>query len=146
MNLIQTMAAAVVLCIPLLAQEPPATTPGTGGGQAQAAKSFLRRCSPDGRVTFRLLAPKATEVLVQGNWEGGRGLAMTKDARGSLVRDDGRTPARAVGVHLFGGRRPDAGSEQLQRRARRRRIHEHAAGARRRVGGVPAAGRCRMEP
>jgi enterochelin esterase family protein len=36
----------------------------------------------DGRVTFRLLAPKAAEVLVQGNWEGGRGLAMSKDSAG----------------------------------------------------------------
>jgi enterochelin esterase family protein len=36
----------------------------------------------DGRVTFRLLAPKATEVLVQGNWESGRGLAMTRDNSG----------------------------------------------------------------
>ena len=36
----------------------------------------------DGRITFRLFAPKATEVLVQGNWQGGRGLAMTKDASG----------------------------------------------------------------
>jgi enterochelin esterase family protein len=33
-------------------------------------------------VTFRLLAPKAAEVLVQGNWERGRSLAMTKDAAG----------------------------------------------------------------
>jgi enterochelin esterase family protein len=36
----------------------------------------------DGRITFRLLAPKATEVLVQGNWEGGRDLAMTRDDSG----------------------------------------------------------------
>ena len=36
----------------------------------------------DGRITLRLLAPKAAEVLVQGNWPGGRGLAMTKDASG----------------------------------------------------------------
>jgi enterochelin esterase-like enzyme len=38
--------------------------------------------SPDGRVTFRLTAPKATEALINGNWEGGRGLAMTKDVAG----------------------------------------------------------------
>lgn len=36
----------------------------------------------DGRVTFRLFEPKATETLVQGNWEGGRGLGMTKDDSG----------------------------------------------------------------
>ena len=82
MKLIQTMLATVVLCIPLLAQESPTTTPGTGGGGARAAKITSPEVLAGGRVTFRLLAPKATEVLVQGNWEGGRGLAMTKDAAG----------------------------------------------------------------
>ena len=33
-------------------------------------------------MTFRLFAPAASEVLVQGNWEGGRGLAMHKDDAG----------------------------------------------------------------
>ena len=82
MKLIQTLVAGVVLCVPLLAQESPTTTPGTGGGGARAAKIRSPEVLADGRVTFRLLAPKATEVLVQGNWEGGRGLAMTKDAAG----------------------------------------------------------------
>ena len=36
----------------------------------------------DNRVTFRLLAPKASEVLVNGEWPGGRGMRMTKDATG----------------------------------------------------------------
>ena len=36
----------------------------------------------DNRVTFRLLAPKASEVLVNGEWPGGRGMRMTKDASG----------------------------------------------------------------
>jgi len=82
MKLIHAMAGPVVLCISLLAQEPPATSPGTGGGQARAAKVRSPEVLADGRVTFRLLAPKATEVQVQGNWEGGRGLAMTKDGSG----------------------------------------------------------------
>jgi enterochelin esterase family protein len=38
--------------------------------------------STDGRVTFRLHAPEATDVLVSGNWPGGAPAAMTKDARG----------------------------------------------------------------
>jgi enterochelin esterase-like enzyme len=81
-KLIQMMVVAAIPCSPLLAQEPPATSPGTGGGQAEAAKVHSPEVHADGRVTFRLLAPKATEVLVQGNWEGGRGLAMTKDDPG----------------------------------------------------------------
>ncbi len=82
MKLIQTMVAATVLCIALPAQESPATTPGTRGGQAQAAKIVSPEVHTDGRVTFRLLAPEATKVLVQGNWQGGRDLAMTKDGSG----------------------------------------------------------------
>jgi enterochelin esterase family protein len=37
---------------------------------------------PDGRVTFRLLAPKATEVRLNGEWPDGRNVAMTKDDSG----------------------------------------------------------------
>jgi enterochelin esterase family protein len=36
----------------------------------------------DKRVTFRLLAPKATEVLLNGNWDNGRNIAMTKGDEG----------------------------------------------------------------
>ena len=55
---------------------------GHGGGQARAAKVRSPEMLADGRITFRLLEPKATEVLVQGNWKGGRGLAMAKDDSG----------------------------------------------------------------
>ena len=82
MKLVQTVLAPAVFSIALLAQEAPATSPGTGGGQAQAAKVRSPEVLADGRVTFRILAPKATEVLVRGNWERGRDLAMTKDDSG----------------------------------------------------------------
>ena len=36
----------------------------------------------DKTVTFRLRAPKATEVLLNGEWKGGGKLAMTKDEQG----------------------------------------------------------------
>ena len=35
----------------------------------------------DRRVTFRLYAPNASAVTVNGEWSGGNNLAMTKDAR-----------------------------------------------------------------
>ncbi len=82
MRLIDTTCALLLLSTPLLAQEPPATSVGTRGGQAPAAAVRSPEVLADGRVTFRLLAPKATEVLVQGNWPGGRDLAMTKDSSG----------------------------------------------------------------
>ena len=37
---------------------------------------------PDKRVTFRLAAPKAGEVLLNGNWDNGRNIKMTKDDAG----------------------------------------------------------------
>ena len=82
MKLIHGIVAVVVLSTPVFAQEPAATTPGTRGGQAAAAKVVSPEVLADGRVTFRLFAPKATEVLLQGNWPNGRGAAMTKDASG----------------------------------------------------------------
>jgi len=36
----------------------------------------------DHTVTFRLSAPKATEVTLNGSWEGARNIAMTKDDQG----------------------------------------------------------------
>jgi enterochelin esterase-like enzyme len=36
----------------------------------------------DRKVTFRLRAPKATEVVLNGEWKGGGKLAMTKDEQG----------------------------------------------------------------
>jgi enterochelin esterase family protein len=82
MKLIRTMLAPVILCVALLAQGAPVTSPGTGGGQARAAKTRSAELLADGRITFRLRAPKATEVLVQGNWDRGHGLAMIKDDSG----------------------------------------------------------------
>jgi enterochelin esterase family protein len=38
--------------------------------------------SSDGRVTFRLYAPEASDVRVTGNWPGTGPVVMTKDARG----------------------------------------------------------------
>ncbi len=82
MKLIQLTAGVALLCAGVFAQEPAAVSPGTRGGQATAAKIVSPEIHSDGRVTFRLLAPKASEVLLQGNWDGGRGVAMSKNASG----------------------------------------------------------------
>jgi enterochelin esterase-like enzyme len=57
---------------------------GRGGevGQIPAPPPHSAEVSQDGRVTFRLSAPDATEAVVNGNWENGRGIAMIKDASG----------------------------------------------------------------
>jgi enterochelin esterase-like enzyme len=80
-KLILATVAGVVLCRPLLAQEAATTSPSTSAGQA-ASKVRSPEVLADRRVTLRLFAPKALEVLVVGNWAGGRGAAMIKDSSG----------------------------------------------------------------
>lgn len=88
MRLSRLFAPIAVLLVPvtLLAQQSPGTNAvGTGPGSPYGLANRTLRSPevlPDGSVTFRLVAPKAAQVLVQGDWPGGRDLAMTKDAAG----------------------------------------------------------------
>src|SRR5262245_6266469 len=61
----------------LVAQQPPAAP-------AAAARPVLHSpdIQPDRTVTFRLFAPKATEVTLNGSWDSGTNLKMTKDDAG----------------------------------------------------------------
>lgn len=75
-----------LLPVAALARQPPGTTavgtgPGSRAGQA-AARVRSPEILPDGRIAFRLLAPKAAEVVLHGDWPGGDELALTKDATG----------------------------------------------------------------
>ena len=76
MRILRTVAlhvlAVAVSGIVLMAQAPPP------GGPAVRSPEVL----PDGRVTFRLLAPKAAEVRLNGQWPDGTNVAMTKDDNG----------------------------------------------------------------
>src|SRR5206468_334796 len=76
------VAVGIIACalgIPLIAQPPaPAAT-------SQAARPAPLRSPdihPDRTVTFRLLAPKATEVTVNGSWDNGTNIKMSKDDAG----------------------------------------------------------------
>ena len=80
MKLIQAALTMLVLCAPAWAQEAANTSIATGAEQATKVRS--PEVLPDRRVTFRLVAPKASEVLLVGNWPGGRDVPMTKDASG----------------------------------------------------------------
>jgi enterochelin esterase-like enzyme len=82
MKRIATIVAMIVVSVSLIAQEAGTTSPSTSGGMVAAAKVRSPELLPDGRVTFRLYAPKASEVLVVGNFPGGRGLPMSKDTSG----------------------------------------------------------------
>jgi len=77
-----TIVTSMIFCGAVIAQESPTTTVGTGGGDARSEQIRSPEVLADGRITFRLLAPKATEVLVQGNWPSGRDTAMSKDSSG----------------------------------------------------------------
>lgn len=65
------------------AQQPaPAGGPPAAPGRSAVTRVNSPEVLPDNRVTFRLRAPKASEVLVNGDWPGGRGIPMKKDATG----------------------------------------------------------------
>jgi enterochelin esterase-like enzyme len=63
------------------AQPPQAAGPGAGRGAAPA-RVVSPEVLPDSRITFRLRAPNANEVVVNGNWPDGRGLKMTRGEGG----------------------------------------------------------------
>src|SRR5262245_34788782 len=62
----------------LVAQQPPAAQ------APPAPRPTLRspEIHPDRTVTFRLLAPKASEVTLNGSWDGAINLKMTRDEAG----------------------------------------------------------------
>jgi enterochelin esterase-like enzyme len=62
----------------------PQQQPAAGAGRGPTAPRVVSpEVLPDHRVTFRLHAPNAHEVVVNGLWPEGRGLKMTKDANGT---------------------------------------------------------------
>jgi enterochelin esterase-like enzyme len=75
--------AALVVIIPAFSQQPPAQQPAAGrGAQARGPRVVSPEILPDKKVTFRLLAPKAGEVILNGNWDNGTNIKMTKDDAG----------------------------------------------------------------
>ena len=68
------------------AQQPPtqvpAQNPAGRGGAAALPRVVSPEVLPDKRVTFRLRAPDATKVLLNGNWDNGTNIEMTKDDQG----------------------------------------------------------------
>src|SRR3954468_20544437 len=76
-------AAALILAAtmsPLASgQGPP---PGAAAQATRPAPLKPPEIHPDRSVTFRLLAPKATEVTLNGSWDNGTDVKMTKDESG----------------------------------------------------------------
>jgi enterochelin esterase family protein len=79
---ILTMMAIVMFSAPMLAQEAATTSVGTSGGEVQATRVISPQVLPDRRVAFRLVAPKASGVLLVGNWPDGRRVPMLENESG----------------------------------------------------------------
>jgi len=86
-----TIRAAIALFLPAAVSLALAQTPAVPAQAGQPAQAVAGRGAPpprspeilpDKKVTFRLRAPKATEVLLNGNWDGGLNIPMTKDDAG----------------------------------------------------------------
>src|SRR5690242_19064194 len=92
-------AMAALALTPLSAQQ--AAAPGAPPAAAvQAPRPTVPRSPeihPDTTVTFRLLAPKASEVTLNGSWDGATNLPMTKDENGVWS-----TTVGPLGAQLWG--------------------------------------------
>jgi len=87
MNLKKTLAVAVVLLPAAFSQQAPAPAgqappAGQAAGGRGTPPAHSPEILPDKKVTFRIRAPKADEVVLNGNWDGGLNIPMTKDEQG----------------------------------------------------------------
>jgi enterochelin esterase family protein len=89
-GILQCGIVFIALLLPWIAfaqqPAPPATAPQEKPAPGFAMGAPAGPSSPevlgDNRVTFRLTAPKATEVILNGDWPNGRNIQMTKDDQG----------------------------------------------------------------
>ena len=112
-------AVALILSavgLPVYGQQAP---PAGAAPQPAARPAPLKspEIHPDRTVTFRLLAPKATEVTLNGSWDNGTDLKMTKDECRRLVGDHRPARAAALGLLVRGRRRQGARSRTTARRS-----------------------------
>jgi enterochelin esterase family protein len=86
--MVTLLALAVV--VPLAATEAappqapgaPGQAPGARAGMQALPRLVSPEVKPDNTVTFRLRAPNATEVTLNGDWPEGRNVKMVKDSDG----------------------------------------------------------------
>ena len=75
-----SQAAAVQA--PAAGGSPPVQAATAGRGAPRGPRVVSPEILPDKRVTFRLLAPKASEVTLTGHWENATNVPLTKDDQG----------------------------------------------------------------
>jgi enterochelin esterase family protein len=109
------LIAALLLAPAIFAQ--PAAAPAGGGRAATAPRPVSPEIHSDRTVTFRLYAPKAAEVTLNGSWEGARNIAMTKDDSGVWSVTVGPLGAQLWGYWFLadGVKALDPGNGETQR-------------------------------
>ena len=107
-----TMTAAAFLMLPAAYSQQAA--PGRG---AAAPRPRSPEIHADRTVTFRLFAPKANEVTLNGSWEGARDIKMTKDDNGIWSVSVGPLGAQLWGYWYLvdGVKALDPGNGETQR-------------------------------
>jgi enterochelin esterase-like enzyme len=108
---LSTIAAALVI---LPAAYPQQAAPGRG---AAASRPVSPEIHADHTVTFRLAAPKANDVTLNGSWEGARDLKMSKDDNGIWSTTVGPLGAQLWGYWYLvdGVKALDPGNGETQR-------------------------------
>lgn len=76
------LAPSPVALLSLQAAPPPGAPAPGRGMMGMAAGPPSPEIHPDNTVTFRLMAPKASEVILNGDWPGGMNVPMSKDEQG----------------------------------------------------------------
>ena len=76
MRIVVTLTAALLTVPAAYSQQ------AAAGRGAAAPRPVSPEIHPDHTVTFRLSAPKANEVTLNGSWEGARDIKMTRDDNG----------------------------------------------------------------
>ena len=101
-----------VLALPGMAMAQPQPNP-----VAAPAKLKSPEVSSDNKVTFRLAAPAATSVLLEGSWLGAIDLPMTKDASGVWSTTVGPLDPQLLGYWFIvdGARANDPSNSEMER-------------------------------
>ena len=116
-TIIAVLAAAGVTA-PVLFAQAPAAAPGQPTAQpARPPAPKSPEIHPDRTVTFRLMAPNASDVTLNGSWDGATNLKMTKDEAGVWSTTVGPLAAQLWGYWYMvdGVKALDPGNAETQR-------------------------------
>ncbi len=99
------------------AQQPPAGRAPAGGRAAAPRAVASPEIDAGGRITFRLIAPNASQVVLAGEWPGGARVPMTKDGEGVWSVTVGPLPSEmwCYSFQVDGVKTLDPSNMRLQR-------------------------------